>query len=76
MKISQNVSLDELSDKNWSCQLKKLGHNVKSYKNLVYAQKRCVCSRGLTFNLILMKISQNVSLDELSDKNWSCQIKN
>ena len=37
-----------------------------------------VCSRGHIFSLILMKLDQNVCLNEISDefKNGSCQVKN
>ena len=39
MKLGQNVCLDKIWDKfeNWSCGGQKVGHWVKSYKNLVYA---------------------------------------
>ena len=39
MKLVENVCLDEISDKfeNTLCQIKKLGHYVKSYKNRVYS---------------------------------------
>ena len=39
----------------------KLGHQVK------YLKKTCAYSRGLFFGLILMKLGQNVCLDEMSN---------
>ena len=38
----------------------------------------CVCSRGHSFGRILMKIGQDVCLDEISDEfeNGSCGVKN
>ena len=38
----------------------------------------CVCSRGHIFSPIIMKLGQNVCLDEISDEteNGSCRVKN
>ena len=38
----------------------------------------CVCSRGHSFGRILMKVGQDVCLDEISDEfeNGSCGVKN
>ena len=38
----------------------------------------CVCSRGHIFSPILMKLGQNVCLNQISDKseNGSCWLKN
>ena len=49
----------------------KLGHEVKSQK------KTGVCSGGHIYPII-MKLGQNVCLDEISDKyeNRSCRVKN
>ena len=40
--------------------------------------KPCVCSRGHIFSPIIMKLDQNVFLDEVSDKVeiGSCRVKN
>ena len=39
-------------------------------------EKLCVCSRGHIFSPIIMKLGQNVCLDEFSDKfeNLSCRV--
>ena len=39
-------------------------------------EKPCICSRGHIFSLIVMKLFQNVYLDEISDKfeNASCRV--
>ena len=41
-------------------------------------EKLCVRTRGHIFSLIIMKLYQNVCLEEISDKskNGSCQVKN
>ena len=41
-------------------------------------EKPCVHSRGHIFSLIIMKLDQNVFLDEISDEfeNGLCQVKN
>ena len=41
-------------------------------------EKPCVFSRGHIFGLIIMKLGQNVGVDEISDEceNGSCQVKN
>ena len=56
----------------------KLGH-VESKTRSVgqILEKPCVRSRGHIFSPILMKLSQNVCLDEISDELeiWSCGIK-
>ena len=41
-------------------------------------EKPCVCSRGHIFSPIIMKLGQNVCLDEISKafENGSCQVKN
>ena len=41
-------------------------------------EKPCVCCRGHNFSPIIMKLGQNVCLDEILDEfeNESCQIKN
>ena len=64
MKFGQNVYLDIILNnfENGSCRVKKLGHEVKSWK------KPCVCSRGHIFSLIIMELSQNVCLDKISYK--------
>ena len=38
----------------------------------------CVCSRGHIFSPILMKLGQNICLNEILDEieNGSCQVKN
>ena len=41
-------------------------------------EKPCVRSRGHIFSLIVIKLGQNVSLDEILDEldNGSCRVKN
>ena len=41
-------------------------------------EKRCVCPRGLIFIPVLMRIGQNVCLDEILNEveNGSCKVKN
>ena len=41
-------------------------------------EKPCVCFRGSIFQSLIMKLYQNVCLDEVSDQfeNGSCQVKN
>ena len=41
-------------------------------------EKTCVDSRGHIFNPIIMKLGQNVCLNEISDKfeNESCRVEN
>ena len=41
-------------------------------------KKPYVRSTGYIFNQIIVKLSQNVCLDEISDvfENWMCQVKN
>ena len=41
-------------------------------------EKPCVCSVGHIFSPIVMKLGQNVNLDEISDEyeNGSCLVKN
>ena len=47
----------------------KLGHVGSKTRSLVQIlEKPCVCSRGHIFSPILMKLGQNVCLDEISDK--------
>ena len=73
MKLSQNVCLDEISDRfeNGSCWVK----TRSPVHNLV---KPCVCCRSNIFSLIVMKLGHNVCLDEISDlfENGSGQVKN
>ena len=40
-------------------------------------EKPCICSRGYIFSPIIMKLGQNVCLDEMSDKfeSGSCRVK-
>ena len=57
----------------------KIGHVGSKTRSLVQILgKLCVCSRGHIFSLIVMKLGQNVCLDENSNelKNGSCRVKN
>ena len=40
-------------------------------------QTPCVCSKGHNFSLVIIKLGQNVCLDEILDEseNGSCQVK-
>ena len=56
----------------------KIGHVGSKTRSLgQILEKPCVYSRGHAFSPIIMKPSQNVCLDEISDKfgNGSCQVK-
>ena len=70
MKLDQNVCLDKISDEfgNGSCRGQKLGQILE----------KLVRSRGHIFSLIIMKLGQNVFLDEISHDivNESFQVKN
>ena len=51
----------------------KMGHVRSKTKSLgQMLEKTYVCSRGHIFSLIIMKLGQNVCLDEISDefKKW------
>ena len=41
-------------------------------------EKPCVSYRGHIFSPMLMKLGQNICLDEIFQEfeNWSCQVKN
>ena len=62
MKLGQNVSLDEISDKCKNCHVRSktssLGQTL---------EKPFVGSRVHIYCLILTKLGQNVGLDEISD---------
>ena len=57
----------------------KMGHVGSKTRSLgQILEKPCVRSRGHFFSPIILKLGQNVCLDEISDKweNGSCQVKN
>ena len=55
------------SIKSWTCL--KLGHvGSKSMSLGQILEKRCVCPRTLSFSPILMKLGQNVCLNEILDE--------
>ena len=57
----------------------KMGHVKSKTRSLgQILEKPCVRSRGHIFSLIVMKLDQNVYLDEISDEfeNGSCGVKN
>ena len=57
----------------------KIGHVRSKPRSLgQILDKPCVRSRGHIFSPIVMKLNQNVCLDEFSDelKNGSCRVKN
>ena len=94
MKLGQKVSLDVSghvlsgSDSTLpkcpvvrypSRKIFKMGHVRSKTRSLgQILEKHCVRSRGHIFSPIIMKLSQNVCLDEVSDefKIWSCRLKN
>ena len=53
-----------------------VGSKTRSVGHII--EKHCVCSRGHIFNLIIVKLGQNVFFYEISDKlkNGSCWVKN
>ena len=59
MKLGQNVCLNKISDKfeNRSC-----GSKTRSLGQIL--EKPCVCSRDLILVQILIKLGQNVCLDD------------
>ena len=72
MKVDQHACPHEMSDES------KMGHvrsNTRSLGQVL--EKPCVYSRGLIFSPIIMKLGENVCLDEISDKyeNESCWLK-
>ena len=72
MKPDQNVCFNE------SQMSLKMGHVRSKTRSLgQILEKLCVQSRGVIFGHILMKISQNVCLDEISDdfENGVCTVK-
>ena len=60
----------------------KMGHvgscRVKTRSLVQILEKPCVCSRSHIFSPIIMKLGQNVCLDQISDifENGSGQVKN
>ena len=57
----------------------KMGHIGTKTRSLgQILEKPCVYSRGHNFSLIIMKLGQNVSLDETlyEFENWSCWVEN
>ena len=57
----------------------KMGHVRSKTRSLgQILEKPCVCSRDHIFSLIIMKLDQNVFLDEISNvfENGSCRVKN
>ena len=56
----------------------KIGHVGSKTRSLgEILEKPCVRSRGHIFSLIIMKLCQNVCVDEISDllENKTCQVK-
>ena len=56
----------------------KMGHVRSKTRSLgQILEKPCVCSRGHIFTPIIMKLGQNVCLDEISDEfqNGLCWVK-
>ena len=73
MKHGQNVCLYEIQTR------LKFGLGGSKARSLGHIlEKPYVCSRGHIFSLIAMKLSQNVCLDDISDKfeNGSCWVRN
>ena len=74
MKLDQNFRFYEITDEceNGSC-------GVKTTRSLNQILKQpCVLFRGHIFSQLLMKLGQNVSLNEILDNfiNESCRVKN
>ena len=67
MKLFENVCLNEIADE--------VGSITRSLSQVL--EKPCVCAKGHIFSQI-MKLGQNVCLDQISDwfENWSCRVKN
>ena len=62
-----------------SCTNMKLGHvGSKGRLHDQILEKPCVSSRGHLFSKIIMKLGQDVYVDEISDnfENRSCLVKN
>ena len=57
----------------------KMGHvSTKTWSVGQILEKPCVCFRGHIFSQIIVKLAQNVCLDEILDKfeNRLCRVKN
>ena len=56
----------------------KCHHGFKNFLGEPCLQKRCECFTGHIFDSILMKLGQNLCLDEVSQEfeNGSCGVKN
>ena len=52
------------------------GQKIRSLGQML--EKPCVCSTGHIFSQMIMKLGQNICLDEISDefKSGSCWVKN
>ena len=62
-----------------SCNSSKMGHVGSETRSLgQIIEKPCARSRGHDFSPIIMKLDQNVGLDEMLNKfeNGSCGVKN
>ena len=72
MKFGQNGCVGEISD---AFEFGFVGSKSRSLGQIL--EKPCARSRGYILNPILMKLCQNVCLDEISDEfeNWSCRVK-
>ena len=80
MELGENVCLDEilfvLMKSHTSLKMGIVGSKTRSLGQIL--DKLCVHSRSHIFSLIIMKLGQNVCLDEISDEfeNGSCRVKN
>ena len=63
--------------KNFFCHCRNI-RPVERYRRSSASSLPCVRSRGHSFGRILMKVGQDVCLDEISDEfeNGSCGVKN
>ena len=73
MKLIENVCLEEIQT---SLKIRHFRSKTRSLGQIL--EKPCVRSRGNIFRPIIMKLGQDVCVNEISHKleNGSCQVKN
>ena len=73
MKLGQNIVLVKSKTR---LNMGHVGSKSRSLGQIL--EKPCVCSKGHVFSPIIIKLGQNVCLDEISAKseNRSCWVKN
>ena len=73
MKLCQHICLNKILN-----EIEKGPFLIKKTRSLgKILEKPCVCSRGHIFGPILMKLGQNICLNDITDEfqNESCRVK-